>query len=124
MPLTNPPEIPKGQKRKRGHGKPGSYYDTPTRAKVQGIVEFCEAEEVALNFDTPLKRKAAKHFHVSGASGYDFVKMSRVRSFHNREEPNETRGRKYKGYTGQDREADSIWEEVVIEFEGKILTWE
>lgn len=46
--------------------------------------KICEQEDVELHFDTLLKQKALKHFHVQQALGYKIVKNESVRIFHNR----------------------------------------
>ena len=92
MPTTPPPREPEGQPPTRKRSK---HYDAPTRAKIPGVVEFCESEDVEFAFDTPLKQKAFKHFDVAKTQGYDIIKGGSARTFHNKVE-NEVRGRPYK----------------------------
>lgn len=118
---TTPPPQPQPNNTPKPQRK--SHYDTPTRSKLLGAVEFCEQEDIELNFDTPLKEKASKHFHLSRTQGYDILRTGQPRMQHHSVD-NETRGRPLKLTSEQVREADSILKETALEIEGKAYTWQ
>lgn len=94
-PSTPPPQPIPQEPPKRKYVPRTKHYDTPIRSKIQGVVEFCEAKDVELYFNTPLKQKASKFFHVTATQGYEIIKSSelRMRCY---QDLNETRGRPLK----------------------------
>lgn len=92
------------------------HHDTPTKAKVQGAVEFCEKQGIPF-----FKEDVFRTFGVSHARGYEYLNGSSRRR-HNDPEASETRGRPSKITPKDIREMEKILEEEGIE--ARALTWD
>ena len=94
------------------------HYDTPTKAKVKGAIEFLEAKGIEHK-----KQEVFDFFGVKSTQGYELLRASTTRKRHHNPELLETRGRHSKLSGSQIREADSILEEEELGIEGKRYTW-
>lgn len=93
-------------------------HDTPTKAKVQGAVEFCKRMGIPY-----YKNDVFRTFNVSKAQGYQFLNSeTSAQRRHNDPEESETRGRKSIVSTKDIREMEKILEEEG--FEARALTWQ
>lgn len=94
------------------------HHDTPTKAKVQGAVEFCDRMGIPYH-----KEDVFRTFNVSHRRGWDMLHpSSSSRRFANDGEKEETRGRKSLVSPQKVREMERILEEEGMEARG--LTWE
>ncbi|KAL6806435.1 hypothetical protein GGI42DRAFT_282163 [Trichoderma sp. SZMC 28013] len=94
------------------------HLDTPTKARVKGAVAFAQFQKQRYGHDFSYQ-DIFRSFQVSKSRGYEILKSSSDRTFHNEFE--ETRGRK-KLLTDEDIEKlkKLIWSE---DFEARGLTW-
>ena len=91
---------------------PHRHYDTPRRARVQGVYEFMKAHSIS--FDP---RNIFKQFDVSRNVGYQLIEPNALsRRNYSR------RGQSYKISSEQMREADQILQNDSLELEGKRFT--
>lgn len=94
------------------------HHDTPTKAKIQGAVEFCEKQGIPF-----FKEDVFRTFGVSHAKGYKILNENESsRRRHNNFEAKETRGHPTKITPKDIREMERILEEEGIE--ARALTWE
>ena len=93
-------------------------HDTPTKAKVQGAVEFYQ--KMGLPF---FKKDVFRTFNVEHRRGHEFLKPEFfARRHHNISNESENRGRPRIISTNQIREMERILEEEGMK--GRALTWE
>lgn len=96
-----------------------NHYDTPIRAKIQGIHEYLLDEGIVHD-----PRDLFKKYNVSERAGYRMIKKGASARTRHHTELIETRGRRSKVTGEQVREADHLLQEDELELEGKRLTWE
>ena len=92
------------------------HYETPTKAKVQGAVEFCQ--KMGIPF---FKADVFRTFNVEQRRGHELLRTE-PRRHHNVSEDSENRGRHRIISLKQIREMERILEEEGME--GRALTWE
>lgn len=88
------------------------HYDTPRRARVQGIYEYLTAHDIPFE-----RRDIFKQFNVSMNVGYRLIQKD-APSRRNRRRM----GRPYKVTLEQVREADQILQDDDLGLDGKRLT--
>ena len=93
------------------------HYDTPKRAKIQGVAEFYRIRGTPIN-----NHEIFQAFGVKASQGYKTLKGD-TRTRHNQQHANEIRGRKNKITGAQVREAEAILQEEALKIEGKRYTW-
>ncbi len=95
-----------------------NHHDTPTKAKVQGAIEFCERMNIPY-----FKNDVFKTFGVSKHQGYQMLQPeASARRRNNDPEHEETRGRKSLISDKDIREMERVLESEG--FEARALTWE
>jgi len=93
-------------------------HETPTKAKIQGAIEFCERMNIPY-----YKNDVFRTFNVSKRQGYEMLRPdSSSRRRHNDPDEEETRGRKGLITAKHIREMEKVLEEEG--FEARALTWE
>ena len=96
-----------------------THYDTPIRAKLQGIHEYLLDEGIVHD-----PRNLFKKYGVSERAGYRIIRKGASTRTRHHTELIETRGRRSKITGEQVREADRLLQEDELQLEGKRLTWE
>ncbi len=97
--------------------EPQKHHPTPTKARLKGAIEFCEAQGLEYR-----KEDVFNTFEVPRRTGYRLLKETSTRRLQNNPELAETRGRKSVVTQDQIREMEKILETEGIE--GRGLTWE
>ena len=92
-------------------------HDTPTKAKVQEAVEFCQ--KMGIPF---FKADVFRTFGVENRQSHELLRGESARRHHNEFEDSENRGRHRIISPKQIREMERILEEEGME--GRSLTWE
>ena len=92
------------------------HYPTPTKAKIQGAVEFCDRMGILY-----FKKDVFRTFNVSHHAGWRALNQESSRRHHNKPDLPETRGRKAIVTPQKNRGMERIIEEEG--FEARALTW-
>ncbi|KAI9883088.1 MAG: hypothetical protein M1823_005142 [Watsoniomyces obsoletus] len=97
-----------------GHYK---HHPTPTKARVQGAIEFCKAQGLDYRAEDVFQK-----FNVPRSTGYRLLQKKTSRQRHNDPDPPETRGPKSIITSSQIKEIEHILETEGVN--ARALTWE